>query len=89
MLKHGFMGKNVFFDVSVRVPLMIRAPGRSHELVEAVDVMPTLFSLCGLDAPEHMLGRDLTPLLTGSGDFTSRDAVFSENIIPEVITIPG
>jgi iduronate 2-sulfatase len=94
MLEHGLMGKNVFFDESVRVPLMIRTPGktkpgRSHELVESIDVMPTLFSLCGLDPPEHIQGRDLTPLLTGEDHFASRDAVFSENIIPEVITIPG
>ncbi|MCP4787930.1 MAG: sulfatase-like hydrolase/transferase [Fuerstiella sp.] len=94
MLEHGLMGKNVFFEESVRVPLMIRAPGmttpqRSDELVESIDVMPTLFNLCGLDAPAHMQGRDLTPLLTGKAGYASRDAVFSENIIPEVITIPG
>jgi arylsulfatase A-like enzyme len=94
MLEHGLMGKNVFFEESVRVPLMIRAPGRItpgvyDELVESIDVMPTVFDLCGLAEPDSCHGRNLTPLLFG-GDFSeSRDAVFSENIIPEVITIPG
>ncbi|MEM7011598.1 MAG: sulfatase-like hydrolase/transferase [Verrucomicrobiota bacterium] len=94
MLEHGLMGKNVFFDESERVPLMIRTPGAKpqtcDELVESVDLLPTLFSLCGLDEPQHCQGRDLTPLMTGdSSNYESRDAVFAENIIPEVITIPG
>ncbi len=93
MLEHGLMGKNVFFEESVRVPLMIRAPGVKpgvyDELVESIDVLPTLFSLCGLDEPIHCHGRNLKPLITGDGEFNARDAVFSENIIPEVITIPG
>jgi arylsulfatase A-like enzyme len=94
MLEHGLMGKNVFFEESVRVPLMIRAPGvirhgRTDELVESIDIMPTLLNLCGVNVPEHTQGRNLTPLLTGDGTFASRSAVFSENIIPEVITIPG
>jgi len=95
LLEHGLTGKNVFFDESVRVPLMIRAPGgaakpgRYDQLVESVDVVPTLMKLCGLERPRHCQGHDLTPLLSGSGDYKPRDAVFAENVIPEVITIPG
>ncbi|QDT46905.1 Arylsulfatase [Symmachiella dynata] len=92
LLEHGLMGKNVFFEASVRVPLMLRLPGRIQpgqydELVETIDVLPTLMELCGLPIPEDCHGRSLSPLIAEkAGDYTPRDAVHSENIIPEVIT---
>ena len=49
--------------------------------------MPTLMDLCGMEIPEECHGRSLGPLLAGKpGDYVAREAVFSENIIPEVIT---
>jgi arylsulfatase A-like enzyme len=84
-------GKNVFFEASVHVPFLIRYPGRvapgvRRELVEMVDVAPTLLEFCGLPAPKECQGRSLAPLLTGTGSYQSRSVVFAENIIPEVIT---
>ena len=49
-------------------------------------MLPTLFELSGLEEPYSCQGRSFAPLLTGSGDYEPRDAVFSENVIPEVIT---
>jgi arylsulfatase len=92
MLEHGLMGKNCFFDSSVRVPLMIRfpnrvVPGHHNDLVESIDVLPTLFELAGLPEPTESQGRSLVPLITKSDRvYEAREAVFSENIIPEVIT---
>lgn len=91
LLEHGIMGKNCFFESSVRVPLMVTwpshvQPGRHDVLVEAIDVLPTLFELAGLSEPLECQGRSFAPLTTGSGAYTPRQAVFSENIIPEVIT---
>ncbi len=92
LLEHGLMGKNCFFDASVRVPLMIRYRRRVKrkqydELVEAVDVLPTLFELAGLEEPYENQGRSLVPLIAQSDrKYVPREAVFSENIIPEVIT---
>jgi arylsulfatase A-like enzyme len=86
------MGKNCFFEASVRVPLMIRfprrvKPGQYDELVESVDVLPTLFELAGLPEPYENQGRSLVPLIAKSNrKYIPREAVFSENIIPEVIT---
>jgi len=86
LLEHGLQGKNVFFEASIRVPLLMRLPGRIRagrrdELVEAVDVMPTILDLCGIPGPERCQGRSI-----GSA---AREAVFAENIIPEVITGHG
>ena len=92
LLEHGLMGKNCFFEGSVRVPLMIRfprrvRPGKYNQLVESVDVLPTLFELAGLPEPTKNQGRSLVPLIAGAKrPYTEREAVFSENIIPEVIT---
>ena len=55
-----------------RVPLIIRpapaltaanTPRTIDEPVELVDIAPTSLRLCGLDVPEQMEGRDLSPAL--------------------------
>jgi arylsulfatase A-like enzyme len=92
LLEHGLTGKNVFFEASIHVPLMVRLPGsvqpgRYDALVESVDVLPTLFELAGLREPENCQGRSLVSLYSEAGGTSApRDAVFSENVIPEVIT---
>ena len=63
---------------------MIHAPGRMAAgvrtgLTEAIDVMPTVLELCGVDVPDRVQGRSL---LHSEG----RETVFCENIMPEVIT---
>lgn len=92
MLEHGIMDKNCFFEASVRVPFIVAWPGkikpaRYDDLVEAIDLLPTLFDLAGLPEPVSCQGRSLAPLVTGhAGGYVPREVVFSENVIPEVIT---
>ena len=92
LLKHGMIGKNAFFEESVRVPFIIAypghiRPGQYDDLVESIDLLPTLFELAGLPEPKENQGRSLAPLIADMGrDYKPRDAIFSENIIPEVIT---
>jgi arylsulfatase A-like enzyme len=92
LLEHGIMGKNCFFESSVRVPFIIAWPGtikpaKHDTLVECIDLLPTLLELAGLPEPRECQGRSLAPLVTKSDrDYEPREAVFSENIIPEVIT---
>jgi len=92
LLEHGLTGKNCFFEASVRVPLMIRLParikpGQYNELVETIDLLPTFFELAGLPEPYNNQGHSLVPLI-GKADrpYRPREAVFCENVIPEVIT---
>jgi len=92
LLEHGLMGKNCFFEASVRVPFILRFPkrvraGNYDELVESVDLVPTLFELAGLPEPYPSQGRSLVGLIDPQGGhYLPREAVFSENVIPEVIT---
>jgi len=90
LLEHGLLGKNVFFEASVHVPLLVRwpgriAPARRTELIETVDLAPTLLELCGLAVPDRIQGRSFAPLLLGQ-PYQARPMVFAENSIPEVIT---
>ncbi len=92
MLEHGLFGKNVFFEHSVRIPLLVSWPGRIRpgvysDLVETVDVLPSVLELCGLPVPDHVQGRSFAPLIAGDRSlYAPRTAQFSENIMPEVIT---
>lgn len=92
LLEHGLMGKNCFFEASVRVPFMIRypghvRPGQHNDLVESVDLLPTVFELAGLPEPYSCQGRSLVGLIAAVGrEYVPREAIFAENVIPEVIT---
>lgn len=68
----GLWHKMSLFEESARVPLVIYAPGMKaagqscEQLVELIDLYPTLVSLCGLPSREGLDGIDLTPVLNDS-----------------------
>ena len=92
LLEHGLNGKNVFFEESVHVPLLVRYPGRIEPrrhagLIETVDVLPTVLDFCGAAIPESCQGRSFSALADSRrGAYQAREFVFAENVIPEVIT---
>ena len=67
--EHGLWGKETLFEQTTRVPLAIRVPGArgngkvSTELVELVDLLPTLLDACEIDAPGQLEGTSLLPLI--------------------------
>lgn len=73
----------MMFDCSVRVPLLIRWPGRiepgtvREELVEWIDLTSTIMAIAGSDGLVRAQGRDLLPLLDGK-EWDDRDWVLSE-----------
>lgn len=91
LLHHGLVGKNVFYEESVRIPFLIRLPGVikpgvREEMIETVDLISTLYELIGLPEPKRCQGRSFAPLLKGDPAYQPKEAVFCENVIPEVIT---
>lgn len=69
-------------DCVSRVPLLVRMPGvaggrRVSQLVEGVDVIPTLLEGCGVPVPPHLQGQSLVPLMRGS-EAPMRDAALME-----------
>jgi arylsulfatase A-like enzyme len=88
MGEHGCWTKGMQgYDATVRVPLILRLPGvvpagrKRTELVESIDLLPTLLEAAGLDVPENVQGRSLLPLVRGE---TSgwRSVAFSEIGVP-------
>lgn len=81
---HQMMLKGpMMFDCSVRVPLLVRWPGQvppgtvREELVEWIDLAPTLLAAAGAPPLPRQQGRDLGPLWRGEA-FEDRDWVLSE-----------
>ena len=69
------------FDQVTNVPLIWRAPGMrrpgvaSDELVEGVDIMPTVLEMCGLEPPPGVQGRSIAPLIRSEDGARGRDSV--------------
>jgi arylsulfatase A-like enzyme len=87
--EHGLWCKHCNFETSLHTPLIIRAPGHksgvvADQLVELVDVYPTLCDLTGVSKPFHLQGNSLTPLLNGDRP-AWKDAVFCRWIEGETI----
>ena len=82
--QHGRVEKHCFYEPAVRVPLIMRWPGhlpqgkRVSDLVELVDLFPTVCSLLNVPKPPVLHGVDLVPLIEGKPGAEHRDAVFSE-----------
>jgi choline-sulfatase len=82
--QHGRFEKHCFYEPAVRIPLVMRWPDhipdkvRISEMVEMVDVLPTVLSLMQLPIPPKRQGIDLTPLVLGKPQAKGRDLVFSE-----------
>jgi len=89
---HGRIQKHQAWDSSSRVPLIIRPP-RAHwgepktavsqEIVELVDLAPTILDFAAVQTPRVMQGRSLTPVILGEKDDTeSRKSAFIEYRLP-------
>ncbi|HEX6000833.1 MAG TPA: alkaline phosphatase family protein [Hyphomicrobiaceae bacterium] len=85
---HWMGEKDLFHEVSVKVPLIVYDPSPeadasrgvvSDALVEAIDLAPTFLEFFGAKPPAHRLeGRSLLPILHGQAPAAWRDYAFSE-----------
>ena len=71
-------GKRWPYDAGIRIPLIVRwhevlNPGsESDQLVSLIDLGPTVLSLCGVQAPQHLQGQ---PFL--GGEKVEREYIFA------------
>jgi choline-sulfatase len=70
-LSHGGLRQKAFnaYEETINVPLVVSNPvlfptgTETNALASLVDLLPTVLSLAGADAPSGLRGRDLTPVL--------------------------
>lgn len=66
--EHKLWCKHSNFDIAMRVPMIISAPGfeggmKTEALTEYIDIFPSLCELAGLDLPSQLHGRSFVPLM--------------------------
>ena len=66
--EHGLWCKHCNYETSLHTPLIMKVPGSKQvsstkEIVEFVDIYPTLCELAGLELPEHLQGDSFMDLL--------------------------
>ncbi len=78
--EHDFWAKVSLRDESAAVPLIISVPGKKpavcRSLTELLDLYPTISSLCGLEVPKRLQGKDISPMLDDPA-YQVRDTAFS------------
>jgi choline-sulfatase len=81
--QHGRFEKHCGYEPALRVPLIMRYPGRIHggvvrDLTEHIDVPATIVDMLGLDPLPVTHGQSLRPYLEGRTQQHPRDHIFSE-----------
>ena len=83
---HGTVFKNMgIFESIQRIPFIIRYPegpcGTAvEEMIESVDLAPTLLDYCSLPVPEQMEGSSILPVIEGHA--SGKDEIICEWVMP-------
>ncbi|MBC7005436.1 sulfatase-like hydrolase/transferase [Photobacterium sp. BZF1] len=71
MGSHRLIAKTVFYEESVKTPMIIRYPSAvnpgkvdDNNIVSTIDIMPTLLDLCGLEVPKQIDGSSFKASMT-------------------------
>ncbi len=78
--EHGLWCKHCNYETSLHTPLILSVPGKEQvkatgEIVEYVDIYPTLCDLAGLVKPDHLQGTSFAELLFDPGAVSDGVAV--------------
>lgn len=87
MGQQGLGGKALCYEQCTHVPMIVYNPLTSRkargrvveELVQTIDVAPTILSYAGVNAPQSYQGKDISGLVDAS-DEKVRDFLFTENM---------
>jgi arylsulfatase A-like enzyme len=78
--EHSFWMKVSLHEESVRVPLIIKVPGKepavTNSFAELIDLYPTIAELAGIEVSEHLQGESLVEVLDNPNK-SVRDMTFS------------
>lgn len=68
---HHKFNKGLLIEESIRIPMIFHAPWlwdtgvNSSQVAQLIDIMPTVLDASGLPVPDHVQGRNLSPILAG------------------------
>jgi N-acetylglucosamine-6-sulfatase len=71
MGEHGLIDKRNMYEESQKVPLLVYAPGMAQngkpldQVIQGVDIAPTILQAAGVSVPANMQGQSFLPLLQG------------------------
>lgn len=86
---HGRHGKNIFYEEAIHVPFLIKydklPKGKYEGMLNTVDIMPTLLSLMGLEAPNEAQGRDISNDISSMKKPNDLDGVLLQGTGPTAI----
>jgi arylsulfatase A-like enzyme/lysophospholipase L1-like esterase len=82
--EHGWYDKRWMFEESLKMPFLIRWPGKikpgteSRALIQNIDYAPTFLEAAGVPVPSEVQGRSLVPILLNEGKAPGdwRDAIY-------------
>ena len=69
--EHGLIDKRHAYEESMRVPLIMRCPSvikpntKVTEVIQNIDIAPTIMAYAGLATPAQMQGKSFLPILKG------------------------
>jgi len=81
--EHGLIDKRQMYEESLRVPMLAHCPELIKpgtvitQMVQNIDIAPTILDLAGSRVPQEMDGKSFLPLLEGK-EVKWRDAIFYE-----------
>jgi arylsulfatase A-like enzyme len=79
--EHNFWGKHNVFLNALHIPLIIKAPGvkprQVNQLVELVDIFPTVCKLVSLEIPSQLQGKSMLNLMNNK-DKNWKNTVYCE-----------
>ncbi len=88
--EYSRMAKGFNYDAIHRIPMIWHMPERfvpserTDEMIEQIDVFPTICDLLGIPTPKAVQGKSLLPILTG-GAAPERDTVFFEYTVCKTV----
>jgi len=79
---HGFFDKRFIYEESLRMPFMVKYPGKikagsvNEDIITNIDFAPTLLELAGISTTQKMQGTSFVPVLEGNTPKYWQDAMY-------------
>ena len=87
---HHRFNKGLLIEESIRIPMIFHAPWlwepsvSSSQVAQLIDIMPTVLDASGSPIPDHVQGRNLSPVLAGDSPRLDENWGFIETTDGEI-----